>query len=59
MAAGLVATSLYDTEREVGYPGGLDHPRAFQVDRSRAQVVEQPDAAPEQDGHQIDVYLVE
>ena len=59
MAAGLVAISLYDTKREMGYPGGLDHPRAFQVDRSRAQVVEQPDAVPEQDGHQIDVYLVE
>src|SRR5919202_3409054 len=43
----------------MGYPRRLDHLRAFQFDRTRAQVVEQPDSVPEQDGHQVYVYLVE
>ncbi len=55
---GLVATSLHDAERKVRDPSALDHPRAFQLDRPRAQVVEQSDAVPEQDGHQVYVYLV-
>src|SRR5512133_3535777 len=41
------------------HPSALDHPRALQVDRPGAEVVEQSDAAPEQDGHQIDVDLVQ
>jgi hypothetical protein len=41
------------------HPSALDHPRALQVNRPRAQVVEQSDAAPEQDGHQVDLYLVQ
>ncbi len=40
-------------------PRGLYHPRAFQFDLLGAQMAEQPDAPSEQDGHQIDVYLVE
>ena len=40
------------------YPGGLYHPRAFQVDWPCTQMVEQPDTVPEQDGYQVDVYLV-
>jgi hypothetical protein len=40
-------------------PSALDHPRALQLDRPSAQVVQQPDAVPEQDGHQVYVYLVE
>jgi hypothetical protein len=43
----------------MGYPGALDHLRAFQFDRPRAQAVEQPDAVPEHDGRQVYVYLVE
>ena len=35
-----------------------DHPDALELDRLGASV-EQPDAIPEQDGHQIEVYLVE
>ena len=41
------------------YPSALDHPGALQLDQLGAQVVEQPDATPEQDGHHVDVYLVE
>src|SRR5215218_8892956 len=51
--------SLEDAEGEMGHPRALDHPRALQVDRPGAEVVEQADAAPEQDGHQIDVDLVQ
>src|SRR4029450_5278459 len=43
----------------MGHPGALDHPRALQVDRPGAEVVEQADAAPEQDGYQVDVDLVQ
>jgi len=46
-------TSLYDAVGKVRHPSALDHPRALQVDRSGAEVVEQSDAAPEQDGHQV------
>ena len=42
----------------MGYPGGLDHPRTFQLARPRSQMVEQSDAVPEQDGHQVHVYCV-
>src|SRR5215218_6187799 len=42
----------------MGYPGGLDHPCAFQFDRPRAEVVEQPDALSKQDMHKVYVYLV-
>ncbi len=42
----------------MGYVGGLYHLRALQFDRSRAQVVEQPDALSKQDGYQVYVYLV-
>ena len=42
----------------MGYPSALDHLGALQLDRPRAQVVEQSDAVPEQDGHQVYVYLV-
>src|SRR5215211_9179668 len=41
------------------HPSALDHPRALQVDRPGAEVVEQADAAPEQDRHQVDVDLVQ
>ena len=51
--------SLDDAEGEMGHPSALDHPRALQVDRPDAEVVEQSDAAPEQDGHQVDVELVQ
>ena len=43
----------------MGHPSALDHPRALQVDRPGAEAVEQSDAAPEQDGHQVDVDLVQ
>src|ERR671921_2850037 len=56
---GPVGTSLYDAESEVRDPSSLEHPGALQLDRFGAQVVEQPDAVPEQDRHQVDVYLVE
>src|SRR3712207_1588240 len=39
-------------------PSSLDHLGALQLDRLGAWVVEQPDAVPEQDGHQVYVYLV-
>src|SRR5512132_1532979 len=52
-------TSLYDAEGEMRHPSALDHPRALQVDRPDAEVVEQGDAAPEQDGHQVEVDLVQ
>jgi hypothetical protein len=41
------------------HPSALDHPRALQVNRPGAEVVEQADAASEQDGHQVDVDLVQ
>ena len=34
-------TSLYDAEGKVRHPSALDHPRALQVDRPGAKVVEQ------------------
>src|SRR5512132_3927508 len=52
-------TSPYDAEGEMGHPSALDHPRALQIDRPGAEVVEQSDAAPEQDGHQVEVDLVQ
>ena len=51
--------SLHDAEGQMCHPSALDHPRALQVDRPGAEVVEQSDAAPEQDGHQIDVDLIQ
>jgi hypothetical protein len=59
VAAGLVATSPYDSEGKVRDSSAFNHPGALQFDRPRAQVVEQSDAVPEQDGHQVYVYLVE
>src|SRR5215207_6415505 len=50
---------LNDAERKVSYPGALDHLRAVQFDRPRAQVLEQPNTSSEQYGRQVDVYLVE
>ena len=41
------------------HSSALDHPRALQVDRPSAEVVEQADAAPEQDRHQIEMDLVQ
>jgi hypothetical protein len=41
------------------YPWSLDHTRAFQLDVPGAKVVEKPDAFSEQDGHQVDAYLVD
>ena len=41
------------------HSSALDHPCALEVDRRGAEVVEQCNAAPEQDGHQVDVDLVE
>jgi hypothetical protein len=41
------------------HPGALDHPGDLQVNRPRAQVVEQSDPAAEQEGHQVDVELVQ
>src|SRR5215213_9789886 len=58
-AGGDDAELLDDAEREVRYPGALDHLRAFQFDRPRAQMVEQPNSPSEQDRHQVYVYLVE
>src|SRR4029453_446072 len=52
-------TSPYDLEGKVRYPSALDHPRALQVDRPDAEVVEQADATPEQHRHQVDVDLVQ
>src|SRR5215213_4979791 len=43
----------------MGNPSALDHPRALEVDRPGAEVVEQADATPEQDGYQVDVDLVQ
>ena len=39
-------------------PSSLDHSGALQLDGLCTQMVEQPDAVPEQDGHQVYVYLV-
>jgi hypothetical protein len=50
---GRVCISLYDAEREMGYSRGHYHSRAFQLDRPRAQVIEQSDALPEQYSHQV------
>jgi hypothetical protein len=43
----------------VRHPSALDHPRALQVDRPGAEVIEQADAAPEQHRHQVEVELVQ
>lgn len=43
----------------MGDTGRFDHPPAFKRDRRRAQVVEQPTTATEQDGRRVDPYLVE
>jgi hypothetical protein len=43
----------------MGHPSALDHPRALQVDRPGAKVVEQSHAAAERDGHQVQVDLVQ
>src|SRR3712207_1135507 len=59
VAAGPDAPLLHDAERKMCDPRALDHPRALQLDRPRTQVLEQPNAVPEQDGHQVNVYLVE
>src|SRR5919112_2455391 len=59
VAAGPDAPLLHDAERKMCDPRALDHPRALQLDRPPTQVLEQPDAVPEQDGHQVNVYLVE
>ena len=45
-------SSLHDAEAQVRDTGALDHPGALQLDRLHA-LVEQPDAVPEQDRHQI------
>ena len=58
-AGGDDAELLDDVEGEVRYPGALDHLRAFQVDRPRAQVIEQPNTPSKQDRHQVYVYFVE
>ena len=50
---------LDDAEGEVRYPGALDHPGALQLYGSRAEMLEQPHPVPEQDGHQVHVYLLE
>jgi hypothetical protein len=50
---------LDDAEREMRYTRGFDHPGAFQFDRLGAQVVKQSDTPSEQNGNQVDVYLVE
>src|SRR3712207_3391750 len=58
-SATVASLLLDDAEREVRDPGALYHLRVLQLDGRRAQVLEQPDAVPEQDGRQVDVYLVE
>src|SRR5215216_3032337 len=58
VAAGLVASSLHDAEGKMRYPRGLYHPRALQLDRLCAQMLEQSDTVPEQEGYQVYVYLV-
>jgi hypothetical protein len=55
---GPVATSLDDAEGKVRDSRTLDYPCALQFDRLRAQMLEQSNAVPEQDGHQVYVYLV-
>ncbi len=50
---------LDDAEGEVRYPGALDNAGTLQLDRPRAEMLEQPDAVPEQDRHEVHVYLVE
>ena len=42
----------------MGYTTGFDHPRAFESDGFGPQMLEQSDTPSEQDGHQVDVYLV-
>jgi hypothetical protein len=54
-----MSTLLYDAEPKVRHPEALDHPRAFQLDLLVAQVVEEPDALSEKDGHQLYPYLVD
>src|SRR5215213_8266597 len=55
----LISILLYYAEGEVCYPRGLDYPRALQPDGlGPQQMLEQSDTPSEQDGHQIDVYLV-
>src|SRR5580700_9658390 len=48
-----------DAVAEVGDAVGLDHPGAFQVELLIVDVVEEADATAEQDGHEIQVDLIE
>jgi len=45
--------------RDVCHARGLDHTRALELDRVRAEVVEQTHTAPEQDRDDVQVQLVE
>src|SRR5215207_9826910 len=47
-----------DPEGHVGHVGGFDDLRAFEFDSTLSEVVEEPDAIPEQDWHEVYVYLV-
>jgi hypothetical protein len=50
---------LHDVKPEVRDAGCLDDPRPLQFDRPVAQAVEEPDALPEQDRHQVYANLVD
>jgi hypothetical protein len=43
----------------VGDAVGADDPRAFEVEAAPLEVGEEPDAATEEDGHEVDIDLVE
>lgn len=53
------ASLLDDAKSKTRHPGTLDHPGAFQFDRLRVQIVEEPDTLPEEDGHEVDAYFVD
>lgn len=50
--------TIRDAEPKMGDPGGLDHPRAFELDLARAEVLEQPDPVTDQNRHEVDLDLV-
>jgi hypothetical protein len=54
----LLADSLHDAEKDVSHAGGFRHRLPFEFNRFNTQMLKQPDAAAEQDRHQIDLDFV-
>lgn len=59
MRRSLAEGSLDDAVPEVGDDGGLDHPGAFELGQLGAEMVEQSDAAAQEQRDQVDLQLVE